>query len=489
MKMDRYEYAGDPHSSGSGQNFLAQIPNILRDRKVWILTSLLIGLVASVAAALLIPLKYTSNATMLVEAPQLPTDVLDQGDVDIVDRRIARIRQRITSRPDLIAMIERHNLYAGRRGSESLTDLIEDMRESIEITPTVADTSRNGVTETIAFTLAFSYPEANAAQAVTQDLMERILQLDARGSVEQATNTVDFLEERAARLEEQIATLENQIITIKRGNGLSLSEGGMVISSGQGGYDVQIASLQRENQALIAQRRAAQGADTRDPLVVAAERDLAAKRAVYSDTHPDVLLARQRLAEVRELARANSSGQTDVSDLTRQIEFNNSQIAALQAAKAGDQRRLNSQMAAQARAPVLQQQIANLERRLVGYTEQYEAISEQLTSARTGVQAEDEQMTERLTVVEAPITPENPSSPNYLIIFGLGIVGGAVVGFALAFAVELFLKPIRDPHALEEILGVEPLGVIPHVDALDVGQSISTKKRSFLNFRKGTVRS
>ena len=484
--MDRLDYSAETQAAGGGSNFLAQIPNILKARKWWIIVSLLVGLLAALAAAWLIPLKYTSTATMLVEAPQLPTDVLDQGDVDVVDRRIARIQQRITSRPDLIAMIERHNLYTDRRGAESLSDIIADMRDSIQIASTVANSSRSADEQTIAFTLSFSYPEAGAAQAVTQDLMERILQLDARGSVEQATNTVDFLEERSARLEDQIAALEAQIIGIKRGNGLSLGQGSMVVSSGQGGYDVQIAALQRDNQALIAQRRAVQNADTRDPLVLSAERDLAAKRAVFSESHPDVVLARQRLSQVRELARNTGTNTSEVDELSRQIEFNNSQIAALQAAKASDQSRLNSQMAAQARAPVVQQQIVNLERRLAGYTAQYEEISEQLTSARTGVQAEDEQMTERLTVVEAPIAPDQPSSPNYLIIFGLGIVGGALVGLVLALAVEFFFRPIRDPQMIEDILGQEPLGVIPIVDALSAKEFAPSRSGGFRFWRRST---
>ena len=481
--MDRPDYSADLQTAGSAQNFLAHLPNVLKARKWWMIGSVLVGLLGAVAAALLIPVQYTSTATMLVEAPQLPTDVLDPEEMDVVDRRIARIQQRITSRPDLIAMIERHNLYADRRGTDSLSDIIDDMRDAIAITSTSAATSKQNNSETIAFTLSFSYPEASAAQAVTQDLMERILQLDARGSVEQATNTVGFLEERATRLEEQIATLESQIISIKRGNGLSLSGGNVMMSGGQGGYDVQIASLQRDNQALIAQRRTLQSNDARDPLVVAAERDLAARRAVYSDTHPDVVLARQRLAEARQLARSNVPAESELTNINRQIEFNNSQIAALQAAKAGDQARLNSQMASAARAPALQQQITNLERRLAGYTAQYEEISAQLTSARTGVQAEDEQMTERLTVVEAPIMPDQPSSPNYLIIFGLGILGGIAVGVSLAFAVELFFRPIRDPGTLEDILGVEPLGVIPVVDALDVTTGTPPRK-SLLGFSR-----
>ena len=485
--MQHFHTPSSQDNDEGGASLLAQIPTILRDRKWWIIVPSIVGIVGAVAAALLMPVLYTAQATMLVEAPQLPEDVLSQSDVDVVDRRIARIKQRITIRPDLIAMMERHNLYAKRRDSDSMSEIIEDMRDAIVIESTVATAAGPNDTETIAFTLSFSYPEPAAAQAVAQDLMERILRLDARGSVEQATNTVDFLQDRATQLETQIAQLEGQINDIKGRNGMSLATGSMIMGGGAGSYDVQIGALQRDNQTLIAQRRSIQQGSLDDPLVTAAERQLAVVRSIYSDTHPDVIIARQRLAEARQLARSTGPGNSEVDTLTRQIEFNNAQIAALQSAKARDEGRLNSQIAAQSRAPLVLQQVANLERRLAGFTEQYEEVSQQLTAARTGVQAEDEQMTERLTVVEAPITPEDPSSPNFWIIFGIGIGGGLALGAALGFAIELFLRPIRDPRTLESILGVAPIGVIPVVDVLEdrVEQSARYKKFRFArNFFK-----
>ena len=463
----------------SAGNFFRQIPIILRARKWWVISALLLGIVAAIAATWLLPLRYTSQATMLVEAPQLPEDVLDPADIDLVDRRIARIRQRITSRPDLVSLIQRHNLYPDRRGSDSISEIIEDMRDDIAIVPTVSDTGEYGASKTIAFTLSYTYSEPAPTQAVAQELMERVLQLDSRGNVEQATSTVGFLEERAASLEQQIGLIEGQIAGIKGRNGLSLADGGVVLSNGQGSYDVQIGALQRDNQTLQSQLRAARNQDARDPLVVAAERDLANARSVYSDTHPDVVRAQQRLAEARQLARSDGPNNTDAVNLSRQIEFNNAQIASLQAAKNRDENRLNTQLQAQARAPLVQQQVANLERRLEGFVEQYDEVSKQLTSARTGVRAEDEQMSERLTVVEAPIVPEKPSSPNYLLIIALSLLGGLGLGTALAFAVEFIMRPIRDPETIENILGVAPVGVIPNVSDFRQGSTTtgSVKRR------------
>src|SRR3546814_1521610 len=108
--------------------------------------------------------------------------------------------------------------------------------------------------------------------------MDRILQLDARGNSEQATNTVQFLTDQATGLETRIGDLQSQIAAINARNGGVLASGGVMIGSGAGSYDVQIAALQRDNQTLLLQRNVAQTSDERDPVVIGAEQDRKSKR-------------------------------------------------------------------------------------------------------------------------------------------------------------------------------------------------------------------
>lgn len=447
--------------AGSG-NLLSQLPAIAWQRKWWIIVPTIIGIVAAIVAILLIPPVYRSNAILLVESPQLPEEVLMLDGTEMVERRIARIRQQITARPDLISLIERHGLYPDERQSESLASIVEEMREAIEIVPNEAGAERPAESNTIAFELAFSYSQPLPAQAVAQDLMDRVLQLDASGNVEQATNTVQFLTHQASGLETQIAALQGQIAQVTAANGGALA-GGPIIAGNSGSYDVQIAALQRDNQQLMSQRSIALSSDERDPVVVAAEQQLAGARAVYADDHPDVVIARQRLAQARQLAKSNTS-KLPIDTIDQQIAFNNSQIAALRAAKAQDEAQLRSRLASQARAPLVEQRIGQLQQRLSTLNQQYQEVQGRLMSARAGVRAEDEQMSERLVVVEPPVVPDEPIWPDRLLLALAGLAGGLGLGLALAFAIELLLQPIRDPQALRAISGAEPLGVIPVIE-------------------------
>ncbi|NTZ43953.1 lipopolysaccharide biosynthesis protein [Altererythrobacter sp. SALINAS58] len=463
------EYGEEPASG----NFLEQLPSILWHRRWWIIVPTLLGAIAAAAAYFVIPPVYQSNAVMLVESPQLPESVIGTTKGELVQRRIARIREQVTSRPALLSMIEQHGLYQDQRQSQPLSELIQRMRDAITIAPAAGGDDESA----IAFQISFEYQEPAPAQAVAQDLMDDVLELDYSGTLEQATGTVQFLADQAAVLEQQIAQLQGQISSVKAQYGGVLGGGGLMVGADPTSYDMQIASLQRDNASLMAQKNIALGSDERSPVVQQAESALAAARAVYAESHPDVIFAKQRLAEARELAKQNVD-RLPLEGVNQQIANNNSQIATLRAAKERAQSQIAASMANQARQPLVQQQISELEQELSVLDSQYQSVQDQLLEARTGVRAEDEQMGERLVVVDPPVVPDAPVRPNRLLITAAGLGGGLALGFLLALAIELFLRPIRDPKTLQGITGAAPLAVVPVIKSRSRRRSVAFWRRS-----------
>ena len=379
MTSDRFD-----REEEEGGNLLAHLPTIVRERYRWLLVPTILCFIAGIVAAFTLPAVYRSTATLLVESPQLPEDVVGEQDIDIIDQRIAKIRQQVLSRPRLIELIQKHRLYTEERSSKSLSEIIEKMRSSTSIETVSAELQRAtaGRSSTIAFALSFDYKSAPQAQAVAQDMTEQVLLIDATKSSEQATNTVQFLTDQATALQSQMAALESSIETIKAQNGFALSSPGMMVMGGSSGsYDAQIIALQRDNALLAAQREARKSSAERDPLVAGAEAELAAAQARYSDGHPDIGIARRRLAEARRLAAANLAKMpSDTVD--QQIASNNAQIAALQSVKAQEIGRLSAAQSAQARAPLVQEQIAQQQQKLDGLNTQYESVSTRLLAAQ-----------------------------------------------------------------------------------------------------------
>ncbi len=454
-------YAQDMDNEQGG-GIIPYLPAIVWQRRWWIIGPAVAGTVIGVAAAALTPASYQSSATLLVESPQIPTTVGGQmASTNLIDRRIASVRQQILSRPDLIELIEGNNLYAEERQRGKLSEVLDTMRGSTSITPVSADIGGPG-SNTIAFSLSFSYPDPQKAQIVAQDFVERLVKLDASQTTEQVTGTVEFLQQRANDLSGQVSAIERQIESIKLANGMALSTGSsMTIQSGSGGYETQIASLQRDNAQLAAQLRQQSGAVDRDPVVAAAETQLASARAIYSDNHPDVRAAEQRLAEAKRLGAQNVS-RADVGGAIRnQIAANNASIANLRSAMGTEQSRTAALAQAQARAPAVLEQISQLQARADGLRSNYQAAQTDLMNARGSAQISEQRRGERLTVIDPPVVADKPTSPNRPVLVLGGLIAGGGLGLVIAFLLELIARPIRGVGALQNVIGEPPLVIVP----------------------------
>ena len=456
------EMMQDDEASG---NLFAHLPAIIRQRIYWVVVPAIVCLLMGIAAAFLLPTMYRSTATLLVESPQLPDDIAGSEDLDIVDQRIAKIRQQVLSRPRLIELIQKHRLYTKERSGKSLSEIVADMRAATSISAVSAEFQKvgNGNSSTVAFSLSFDYEAAAQAQAVAQDMTEQVLLIDATKNSEQATNTVQFLTEQATALQTQISALENSIEMVKGANGAALSSSAMSMFTGQNGsYDVQIIGLQRENIQLKAQREAKKSSDERDPLVANAEAELAAAQARYSQNHPDIAIAKRRLSEARRLAAENLA-KLPQDTIDQQIASNNAQIAALQTAKAQEGSRISAIQGAQARAPLVLEEIAQQQQKLDALNKQYESISTRLMAAQSSAKAENEQKGERLSVIDPPVVPEEAISPNRPILILGGLALGIGLGLTLILLIELIQRPVRDALDIQSATGFAPLVSIPTI--------------------------
>lgn len=481
MTLGRNEDQYDEEESIFRGNFLLHLPSIVRERLLLIVIPTILLLSTGIAAAYLLPIVYRSTTTLLVESPQLPDDVLGGADEDLVDRRIERFKQRVLSRPRLIELIQTYRLYADQREGSSLSEIVEEMREAIQINAVSAQIQRSvrGRSSTIAIELSFDYSDPSQAQAVAQDITEQFLLLDATNSSEQADNTVKFLTEQTNTLQAQIDDVAAAIEKIKARNGLELNPGMLSMNDTSGNYDVQIIALQRDNTLLRAERAARETASERDPLVAAAEADLAAAQAKYTENHPDIAIAKRRLDEARQLAAANQAKLPD-DTIDQQIEANNAQIEALRAMKAQEVTRLADVQSAMARSPLIQQRIAQQQQRLDLFNEQYESVTGRLRQAQANARAESEQKGERLSVIDPPVVPDDPISPNRPVLIAGGLLSGIGLGLFLALGLELFFRPLRDPEDIRRVVGSKPLGFIPTIESETEEQRRSWF--SFLNF-------
>jgi polysaccharide biosynthesis transport protein len=437
------------------------LPTIVWQRRYYAFSVFAAFLIVAVIAAYTLPTMYRSKATLLIQSQELPQNVAQTPGTGAIEQRIAKIRQKVLSRGDLIALIEQYDLYPSERRSQPLSTVIDKMRKATTVGALQGDIGSNpnpNQSNVIALNMAFDYPEPQKAQEVLQSFAQSFLRMDNDVTEDQAALTVRFLEDQAQKLQSQIQQIEGEITALKSRNGSVLAGTGVPAMMDTGSYSAQIVSLENENRQLLLQARRP---PARDQAIAAAEADLAAKRAIYAESHPDVIAAREKLKAVR--SASVSPDTSDTSAVQEQIRANNEAIGALRAQKDAAIAQVNARLAGQSQAPAIMEQASQLEDRASALRGQYKGVADDLMKAQAGARMASEQRGERLSLVEPADLPDQPNWPNRPLLIAAGALAGAVLGLLLALIVEILKRPLRSPVQLEG-LGFPVVGIVPIID-------------------------
>ena len=440
----------EPDQKASGAWFLNHLPAILWHRRYCVVIPFILVLVGAAVVAYTLPTLYRSTATLLVESADLPADIAQTPQSDIEDR-IAKIREQVLSRGELIGLIQQNGLYGDERRSKPMSYVVDKMRHATTVGALDGDIGKGGK-NVIAVSLSFDYPEPAKAQAVMQGYVSDFLRKDSDETQDQADVTVRFLQDEATKLQSQIQDIESRITTLKSENGAALAGGGGPMLMDTGSFTAQISSLEEQNRQLLAQSQT----QTKDSDLAAAEAALAKARATYSDSHPDVIQARARVEELKRSTPKSDSGST----IAQQIQANNAAIAQLRGERDQAIAKANAAAAGQARAPAILEQASQLENQANTFRDQYRVVAANLLKAQGTARLASEQRGERLSLVEPANLPDQPQWPNRPLLIAAGALVGLVLGILLALAVELLNRPIRSPGQIEG-LGLPVLGLVP----------------------------
>ena len=239
---------------------------ILRKRIYYIIIPFVLVLATGSAAAMLWPPTYLSEGKLLVESQQIPVDLVRPTVTAGSKERIQVIEQRVMTRDNLLAIMDKYQMFAERRDRLSRTELLDLIRENTVIKPIELDQTR-GRTEglsTIALTVGFTDRRPDVATKVANELLTLFLNEDVRNRTNRAMETTKFLAREAQRLENDLGSVEAKIADLRRKNVTPLPEQTIP----------QLATLKAE---------------------------LAQKSSVYSKTHPEVLRLKRQIASLEQV--------------------------------------------------------------------------------------------------------------------------------------------------------------------------------------------
>ena len=141
---------------GSFGDYLSALKRRSTSAIVIALSMIVVGTVITV----MLPNKYESTATILIESPEVPSALVQTTVTTFAAQQLQYISQRVMTRTNLAGIIEKFDLYADERERLPTLMLVDKAQESMKIDlidVQTADTSGRTVSATIAFTLGLMH--------------------------------------------------------------------------------------------------------------------------------------------------------------------------------------------------------------------------------------------------------------------------------------------------------------------------------------------
>ena len=458
--------------------------NILKRRKWSLVLPAAVIVLAALVVAFALPAVYRSEATILIEAQEVPADFVTSTVTSYAEQRIQTLQQQIMSFTPLLKIIQDYDLYPEMKSRATTEELVARMREDTILTPVsaeVMDRRTGRPTEaTIAFTLSYEGKDPRKVQRVANILTSLYLEKNLQERVEQVEETSAFLETEKARVKAELAVIESEIAAFKQQHINKLPEMLQVNMQSLNNIERNIETAQQQIRSLKERE------SYLDSQLISVKPHL---------DNQEELVSRQRLEELKvQLVALNkrfTDEYPDVKKTRAEIEELEARLDSLKSTEKGAPDNpayitLTAQLAS-ARADIksIQQQIDTLEadaakyRRRITATPNVEETYSQLLIARQNTQAkyndlmnklmeaqvahglETEQKGERFTLVEAPRLPEKPFKPNRLAIGLIGIVLGIGAGVGLAALREFTDDRIYSVNALSQATDLPVLAGVP----------------------------
>jgi len=289
-------YAEEP-----GQAYLLQPAfywQLIKRRGLYFVIPFIVVLTVGLPLAVLLPATYFSVGKILVQSQQIPTELVRPTVTSAAQERIQVIEQRTMTRENLLAILDKFQLFPEKRSFLSATELVELMKRSAKIEPLAEPLAFNqirsrGDNPTIVFTVGFEYSDPQTASRVANELVTRILNEDLRDRTSRATDTTKFLSREVQRLQSDSAALDAKIALAKR----SQAKSG---ASAPDQSTTQLAQLKME----LAQKSALYS--DRHPMMQALKRQIEAlEKVVVAPVGPDVLVPLEELETQQENIQKN----------------------------------------------------------------------------------------------------------------------------------------------------------------------------------------
>ena len=204
---------------------VAELVAVLRRRLALLVLIAAIGSAASIYHALRLPPVYRTATRVLVERQQIP-DELARSTVNLTtSQRLQLIEERLMARDNLIALIDRLDIFGDAPVSpERKIEIVRAATRIESISGVNPGQSWGAEAGIFAFTITVEFDDPRLAAAMANAFAADAIAQNALVRTERARDTLRYFEREVERLVAQIVALETKIATFKTANEEALPE-------------------------------------------------------------------------------------------------------------------------------------------------------------------------------------------------------------------------------------------------------------------------
>jgi succinoglycan biosynthesis transport protein ExoP len=472
---------------------------VVNRRKWWFVVPLVACIALGAATLAVWPKKYLSRAAIGVQSPNVSGDLIKGvSAMDPVERQRA-IQQQLLSPAFLDRVIAEEKINPKKNRDEVAGWLRDNLAKNIDVPPTIGLNGRPDPTRGIEmFYLGVTDATPERAQRLANRVAQDFVDENLKEQSARAENSADILQQRVAESQKRIGDLESQL-TQKKKNYIGrlpdqIGANVQMVNGARQQFEslsIQIRAQQDQLSILDGQldaMRQGTGAEGMTSAAIAASQaaqkhldelqaQLASDRALtYTDKHPEIVRLQGEIKQAKaDLAASKADQPSNREEMLKadplyrqklqERELARVHLKELQASAANAQAQIGSYQSRVEAAPVVEQELASLQREYDLERDHYKDITAEFQRARNTEDLTKKQGGERFSILYPADYPKEPIEPQPLKVIGIAVVLGLVLGAGAALGREFLDRSVYDSRALQNEFEVPVLGEIPRITA------------------------
>jgi polysaccharide biosynthesis transport protein len=464
---------------------LAAIWNTVRHYRGWIFLGTVLFFLAGCTFVLLMPDHYKATTTILVDPQKVPEKYVSPTVSSDPGQRLNTITQQVLSSTRLQQIIDDMQLYPELRGKVSREELIELMRKDITIT--VKQGSSVGLSS---FTIEYEGRRRETVAKVANQLASSFIEWNLKNREQQSQDTTEFLDAQLKDAKHNLEEQESKVSAFKMRHLGEMPEQQtanlQALSQLQTQFQANVEALNRleVERTLLSRGMESSGSGVVKTAPVTERARLEAERQQlktqlqdlqnrYTSAHPEVVDAASRLQRVEDRLKSLPpdppvvATAQDSSAVTVRLQLLDREAKRLNEDQVRLSHQMNSYRARVDAVPVVEQQMAELNRNYSVSKEHYQSLLDKTFSAGMAADLERRQQAEHFTILDLAQVPERPFKPKRRIMMLAVLVGALALSLGLAYLKDMLNGTLKIERELKAMLpaNVPLLAAVPRLQA------------------------